>query len=99
MGFEIAPCRLGALGANPVEPGAVGIELRGAVGVDPALDQREQRIRVGRGGQAEIDPAALLAPLDQARFVEHADVVRHPRLALAENQRQLADRQLHRAEQ
>ena len=50
-------------------------------------------------GDAQEDPAPLAAALDDPGFGEDTDVARNARLALLEHRRQLADRQLHLAQQ
>ena len=59
----------------------------------------EQAVGPLRLRQLKIDPAAFLAAADQPRVGQDPDVARNPRLALAEQLRQLADRQLHRPQQ
>ena len=64
-----------------------------------ALAELEEAVRPRRLGQLQIDPAALLAAADQARVAEDSNMARNARLALAKQLRQLADRQLHGAQQ
>ncbi|WIX29269.1 hypothetical protein QQW99_19470 [Bacillus amyloliquefaciens] len=65
----------------------------------PFVDRRRHRRR--RRGAAERDeyPAALLAPFGEAGVAQDLDVAADARLALPEDLRKLADRQLHRAQQ
>ena len=49
--------------------------------------------------QRQEDPAALLAPLEDAGVGKDLEVARDPRLALAEDLGKLADRQLHDPQQ
>ena len=61
--------------------------------------KREHRLDALGVGQGQEHPAAFLAALEHAGVGEDLQVARHPRLALAEHLRQLADRQLHDPQQ
>ena len=52
-----------------------------------------------RRAQRDEHPAAFLAALGEPGVAEDLDMARHARLALPEHLRELADRQLHRAQQ
>ena len=67
--------------------------------IGPAVDQREQRRHAIRLGKRQEYPAAFLAPLEHTGVGEDLQMARHSRLALAEHQRQFADRQLHPPQQ
>ena len=96
---EIARRGLGAVGAHRLEPRGVGGEQRPRRRVRPAIEQREHRPGAAGVGERQEHPAAFLAPLDHAGVGENLQMARDPRLALAEHQRQLADRQLHDPQQ
>ena len=99
MAGEIALGGLGSLGANGLSPRRIGGEQRSRRAIGPAVDQREHRLDRARLGQRQEHPAALLAPLEHAGVGEDLQMARHPRLALAQHLRQLADRQLHQPQQ
>ncbi len=98
MGFEIAARCLRPIGADRIQPRRIGGEQLLGLGIE-TLAELEQAFGSLRLGQLEIDPAAFLAPADQARVGKDADVARYARLALAQQLGQFADRQLHRPQQ
>ena len=82
---------------NITVPAGFAKELLG-LGIQ-SLGKFEQTLGPLGLGQLEIDPASLLAATHQPRVAEDLDVPRYARLALAEQLRQLADRQLHGTQQ
>ena len=83
-----------ALGTDVGKTRAVGV-----AGVAPRVEQRHHRRDVRRIGEADEDPRPLLRPVDQPGVGKDPQVPRHPRLALPEDQRQLADSQLEPADE
>ena len=69
------------------------------IGLAPAVQRGEDRLDPGIGAERDEHPAAFLAALGDAGIAEDLDVAADARLALAQHLRQLAYRQLHRAEQ
>ena len=97
---EIAGRGGGAVGAHRGQAGGVGGGPGiGAVDVGPAVEQLEQGLGARPRAEAEEHPAPLLAALGQAGVDQDADVARDPGLALPEHLGELADAQLHRAQQ
>ena len=100
MAGEIALGRGGAVGADRGEPGGIGGEQHAR---PSGSAQRSSSSNSGatRAGSARLQehPAAFLAPLGEAGVGQDLDVARDARLALAEHLGELADRQLHRAQQ
>ena len=96
---EIAVGGLGALGADGLGARRVGGEqpLRRRVG--PAVDEVEHWRDALAFAERQEHPASLLAPLEHAGIGEDLQMPRNTRLALAENLRQLAHRQLHQPQQ
>ena len=96
---EVAGGRFGAVGADRLGPRGVGREQRAGGCVGPLVDQREQWLELIAVGKRQEHPAAFLAALEHAGVGKDLQVARDPRLALAENVRQLADRKLHDPQQ
>ncbi len=74
VGGEIARRRLGAVGANRLEPSRVTVEQGAGLAARILLDRREQRFGTVGVGQLQEYPAALLAPRDQPGIAEDADM-------------------------
>ena len=89
-----------AIGAHCREPRRIGRDPRIlAVDLGPALQQMEEWLDPLAAAEPDEDPASFLAPFGKPRFDHDSDMARHARLALAEHLRDLADGQLHRAQQ
>ena len=93
---EIAVGSLGALGADRFGPRRVGGEqcLRRRRPPSSSISANSGSTRSGLG-EGQEHPAAFLAPLENSGIGEDLEMARDARLALAENLRKLADRQLH----
>ena len=99
MSFEIAAGGFGAIGPDRFKPRRIGGKHLLGIGVDAAGHRSNRGSIRSRLGKLEINPAPLLAAADQPRIAKDSDMARYARLALAEQLRQFADRQLHRPQQ
>ena len=98
IGGKIRRRLFGASPAHGFEAFAVEPHLR-IVGADAGNEIGGDFRRRARIDGAEIGPGALLVALDQTRFRQQAQVPRQPRLRLAEDVDEVADRQVGVAQQ
>jgi hypothetical protein len=100
MAGEIAFGRRGPIGADGGEARGVGGNPGIlAIPLGPAVEQLEQGLDPRPLAEADEHPAAFLAPLGKAGVDQDLDVAGDARLALSQDLRDLADRQLHGAQQ
>ena len=86
-----------AVGANRGKACLVGD--RPVIDLVPLVQRGEHRLDLVRAAKCDEHPAAFLAPFGETGVTEDLHMARHPRLTLPQHLRQLADRQLHRAQQ